>query len=152
MNVDDLAELARGYREADAVASHEVRVCMAASCQSSGAQPLFDGARGGAGRGRQLQDEGRRPHGTLFRRAAGGRGRTRRRPRGLCLYRDVQPSDAADILSSVGNAPLQRLRCPTDQPFFARQQRVVLETPASSIRKACTPTWQRAATPRSCTR
>ena len=52
MNVDDLAELARGYREADAVASHEVRVCMAASCQSSGAQPLLDAlvaAQGTAG-------------------------------------------------------------------------------------------------------
>jgi bidirectional [NiFe] hydrogenase diaphorase subunit len=43
------------------------------------------------------------------------------------LYRDVEPGDAADILGSVGAAPMQRRRCATDQPFFARQQRVVLE-------------------------
>jgi len=46
---------------------------------------------------------------------------------GSVLYRDVKPDDVADILASVGAAPLQRLRCPTDQPFFARQQRIVLE-------------------------
>ena len=43
------------------------------------------------------------------------------------LYRDVKPEDAADIAASVDGAPVERLRCPTDQPFFARQQRIVLE-------------------------
>ena len=127
MNVDDLAELARGYREADAVASHEVRVCMAASCQSSGAQPLFDAlvaAQGAAG-SCKIKGVGCMElcsGGPLVAVAVPGADLA-----DSVLYRDVQPSDATDILSSVGNAPLQRLRCPTDQPFFARQQRVVLE-------------------------
>jgi bidirectional [NiFe] hydrogenase diaphorase subunit len=30
-------------------------------------------------------------------------------------------------MASVGRTPVERLRCPTDQPFFARQQRIVLE-------------------------
>ena len=127
MNVDDLAELARGYREADAVASHEVRVCMAASCQSSGAQPLLDAlvaAQGTAGscRIKGVGCMGLCSGGPLVAVAVPGADLA-----DSVLYRDVQPSDATEILASVGNAPLQRLRCPTDQPFFARQHRVVLE-------------------------
>ena len=54
MNIDELAELARGYRDDAAAVPHEVRVCMAASCQSSGAQPVFEAltaARDKAGAG-----------------------------------------------------------------------------------------------------
>jgi hypothetical protein len=63
-----------------------------------------------------------------------------RRPAGLGRRPDdglrrVRPStatsvadDAADILASVaGPAPVERLRCPSDMPFFARQQKIVLE-------------------------
>ena len=42
MNVDDLAEMAQAYRNEEAGFSHEVRVCMAASCQSSGAIPVLE--------------------------------------------------------------------------------------------------------------
>ena len=42
MNVDDLAEMAQAYRNEEAGFSHEVRVCMAASCQSSGAVPVLE--------------------------------------------------------------------------------------------------------------
>jgi len=42
MNVDELAELAQTYRDEEAPIRREVRVCMAASCQSSGAVPVHD--------------------------------------------------------------------------------------------------------------
>ena len=42
MNLDDLAEKAEEFRAAEAGVEREVRVCMAASCQSSGAAPVFD--------------------------------------------------------------------------------------------------------------
>ena len=42
MNVDELAELAQGYRDEDAAVPHEVRVCTAAACLSSGGQSVLD--------------------------------------------------------------------------------------------------------------
>jgi bidirectional [NiFe] hydrogenase diaphorase subunit len=136
MNVDDLAELARGYRDEGAAVPHEVRVCMAASCQSSGAQPVFDalvaaqGAAGTEGTGtanggckiKGVGCMGLCSAGPLVAVAEPGSDLA-----GSVMYRDVQPGDAAELLASVGGAPLQRLQCATDQPFFARQQRVVLE-------------------------
>ena len=43
------------------------------------------------------------------------------------VYRDVVAEDAPDIAASLGGAPVERLRQPTDAPFFARQQKIVLE-------------------------
>ncbi len=43
------------------------------------------------------------------------------------LYQYVRESDAAEVAQSLGTGPVERLRCPTDLPFFARQQRIVLE-------------------------
>jgi bidirectional [NiFe] hydrogenase diaphorase subunit len=142
MNVDDLADLAQSYRDEASAVRHEVRVCMAASCQSSGAQPVFDALVAAQDKGGDGVTEGAPASG----QAGGGCKVMGVGCMGLCsagplvavarpgsdlaasvLYRDVQPGDATDILASAGAAPLQRLRCPTDQPFFARQQRVVLE-------------------------
>ena len=132
MNVDDLADLAQGYRDEEAAVGHEVRVCMAASCQSSGAQPVFDalaaaqaGGAGGQAAGCKVKGVG-----CMGLCSAGPLVAVAERGSDLAasvLYRDVEPGDAADILGSVGAAPMQRRRCATDQPFFARQQRVVLE-------------------------
>jgi bidirectional [NiFe] hydrogenase diaphorase subunit len=43
------------------------------------------------------------------------------------LYQGVKPDDAATILDSLHEPPVERLRCDTSAPFFARQKRVVLE-------------------------
>ena len=43
------------------------------------------------------------------------------------LYHGVAPGDATAILESVESAPVERLRCDTGAPFFARQKRVVTE-------------------------
>jgi bidirectional [NiFe] hydrogenase diaphorase subunit len=129
MNVDDLAEMALGYRQEEAAVQHEVRVCMAASCQSSGAGPVLDAlnaAQAGAEHGnckvKGVGCMGLCSAGPLV--AVAGQGSDLA---GSVLYRDVKPEHAPELLASVGADPVQRLRCPTDQPFFARQQRVVLE-------------------------
>ena len=131
MNVDELADLAQGYRDEDAAVAHEVRVCTAAGCLSSGGQSVLDalvasqeaaGAAPGACKLKGVGCMGLCSAGPLVAVATPGSDLA-----GSVLYRDVQPGDASDILASVGAAPLQRLRCPTDQPFFPRQQRVVLE-------------------------
>jgi bidirectional [NiFe] hydrogenase diaphorase subunit len=136
MNVDDLAEMAQAYRNEEAGFSHEVRVCMAASCQSSGAIPVLEaldkaysdsavGTPDKAGHRCKVKGVGCMglcSAGPLVAVAEQGSDLA-----GSVLYRDVKPEDAQELLASVGGEPVQRLRCPTDQPFFARQQRVVLE-------------------------
>jgi bidirectional [NiFe] hydrogenase diaphorase subunit len=43
------------------------------------------------------------------------------------MYRAVTPDDAAAIMDSLDSEPPARLDCPTDQPFFKRQVKIVLE-------------------------
>jgi bidirectional [NiFe] hydrogenase diaphorase subunit len=43
------------------------------------------------------------------------------------LYQHVSPQDASDIVASLDAAPVERLNYPTDQPFFTRQHKIVLE-------------------------
>ena len=128
MNLDDLAELAQGYREEEACA-HELRVCMAASCQSSGAAPVFEAlsaaASGAPAAGCKVKGVGCMglcSAGPLVAVAAPGGDLA-----AATVYRDVQASDAPAIFASAGGEPIERLHCRTDQPFFARQQRIVLQ-------------------------
>ena len=41
--------------------------------------------------------------------------------------RNVAPEDAADIIDRLGDEPAERLHIPSSTPFFARQQKIVLE-------------------------
>jgi bidirectional [NiFe] hydrogenase diaphorase subunit len=43
------------------------------------------------------------------------------------LYQRVKPSDASEIVGALDGPPLDRLRLDSRMPFFARQQRIVLE-------------------------
>jgi bidirectional [NiFe] hydrogenase diaphorase subunit len=47
-------------------------------------------------------------------------------PTGI-LYQGVKPEDAAEILDSLDKQPIERLKCPTEDPFFSRQKKIVLE-------------------------
>jgi bidirectional [NiFe] hydrogenase diaphorase subunit len=128
MNLDDLADLAEQYREATADVTREVRVCVAASCQSSGAGPVFDALAAELGDSRP--DCKVKGVGCMGLCSAGPLVSVAHKDDRLeetTLYRDVTPGDAADIVASVDGARVERLHCPTDQPFFARQQKVVLE-------------------------
>jgi bidirectional [NiFe] hydrogenase diaphorase subunit len=46
---------------------------------------------------------------------------------GDILYQGVQPADAPEIVEKLADAPIERLRFPTDDPFFSQQKRIVLE-------------------------
>jgi bidirectional [NiFe] hydrogenase diaphorase subunit len=125
MNLDDLADMAEELRALDADLEHEVRVCMAASCQSSGAAPVFSALAGAVPEGRRCKVKG---VGCMGLCSAGPlvtvQSKGEAEP---VIYRDVAAKDAADIVASLGGIPVERLRQPTDVPFFARQQRIVLE-------------------------
>ncbi|MDD5302989.1 MAG: NADH-ubiquinone oxidoreductase-F iron-sulfur binding region domain-containing protein [Elusimicrobia bacterium] len=43
------------------------------------------------------------------------------------LYRGVRPEDAGELVAGLGGAPVERLRLPSDNPFFTRQKKIVLE-------------------------
>jgi bidirectional [NiFe] hydrogenase diaphorase subunit len=46
---------------------------------------------------------------------------------GDILYKNVAPADAQEIVAARENAPVSRLLCPRDQPFFRHQVNIVLE-------------------------
>ena len=43
------------------------------------------------------------------------------------MYQHVTSADTAELIDSLGGPPVERLRCPTDVPFFTSQQKIVLE-------------------------
>lgn len=128
MHLEDLAELAARYR-AEETHEQEIRVCVAASCQSSGALPVLEALKGTCA----TQGNGRckvMGVGCMGLCSAGPLVAVAERDGDLnsaVLYRHVTPADAPEILASLQGPPVERLRCPTDQPFFQRQVRIVLE-------------------------
>ena len=127
MNLDDLDDIAQAHRDSQAGITQEIRVCMAASCQSSGAEPVFNALAEASAERNQCQVKsvgcmGLCSAGPLVALAAPEQELT-----ATTLYRDVTPQDAPEIVASLDGEPLARLHCPTDQPFFARQHKVVLK-------------------------
>ncbi len=125
MNLDDLEELASEVRTAGETCTHCVRVCMAAGCQSSGAKPVLDGLKTQLG---EREDVKVKSVGCMGLCSAGPLVEVQTRGQDKpVLYQHVAESDAADVAASLGGEPVQRLACPTEVPFFARQQKIVLE-------------------------
>jgi bidirectional [NiFe] hydrogenase diaphorase subunit len=48
-------------------------------------------------------------------------------PQSSALYQHVAITDAPDIVASLNDKPVERLDYPTNQPFFTRQTKIVLE-------------------------
>lgn len=124
MNLDELRELAAQTRAQQEQFEHRIVVCTGTACDSANSDQVIEALEADI-----------RQRGLAKRCAITGGG-----CRGLCaagplvtvepeqvLYQGVKPEDAADIIDSLDTAPVERLRCDTDMPFFARQQRVVLE-------------------------
>ncbi len=127
MNLEELREIAAAAREKAASLRHCLRVCTAASCKSSGADDVKS-------RLDVLADEHRDAQvrikgvGCLGLCSAGPLvGWETMRDASEVLYQQVQAADALDVYASLSDGPIERLRCPTDVPFFTRQQKVVLE-------------------------
>lgn len=126
MHLEDLAELAEQYRALDAGVTHEVRVCVAAACQSTGSVPVLEALT------KANTDECCKVKGVgcMGLCSAGPMVALAPKDGGIpesVLYREVKPEDAEDVLASIGGPPVERLHCPTDQPFFTRQMRIVRE-------------------------
>ena len=124
MQLDDLSELADSVQEKQQQCDHCVRVCMAAGCQSSGAADVLDKLKEAVD-DQQTQVKG---VGCMGLCAAGPLVEVTSQPDAQAtMYRNVQADDAQELADSLGGEPVERLLCPTDIPFFASQQKIVLE-------------------------
>ncbi len=125
MQIDELNELAEQVQAKHQSCQHCVRVCMAASCQSSGADQVLKGLEEAAPEGDQVQVKS---VGCMGLCSAGPLVEVRSRDDDQpIMYQHVESEDAEEIIGSLGGSVVQRLECPTSIPFFQRQQKIVLE-------------------------
>ena len=123
MTPDELKQIADTERESLGCFRHRVNVCVAAgclSCQSEAVKEALEQDVSRRGWGDHCQVKGTGCMGLCADGPLVSAGNER-------LYKGVAASDAAEILDSLEGPPVSRLRCPTDVPFFQRQQKIVLE-------------------------
>ena len=107
---------------------HSVNVCMAAGCMSSQSDQIkeaLDKAIAADGKEHWCHVRGTGcmglcAQGPLVAVDADA-------PEKAVLYQNVTIDDVPDLVKSLDGKPVKRLICPTDVPFFARQQKIVLE-------------------------
>lgn len=122
MNLDELREIAAENCENQP--SQRIVVCTGTACQSAHSEQVIEALES------EVQQRGLQKGCAII---GGG-------CRGLCaagplvtvepqqtLYQAVTPQDAPAIVDSLDGAPVERLRCDTSAPFFARQKHIVLE-------------------------
>jgi bidirectional [NiFe] hydrogenase diaphorase subunit len=119
---DDLPKVAATENAEANSFEHSIHVCVAAGCLSLHSDQVQHSLE------QQLQE-----HGLTHCRVKGVG------CMGLCsagplvsvrpeqtLYQAVTPEDAPAIIERLGEAPLERLVCPTQRPFFTQQTKIVL--------------------------
>ena len=123
MTPEELDQIAETEREQQSHFTQRVNVCVAAGCLSCQSQSLKDALD------KEVAQRGTKDHchvkgvgcmglcseGPLVSTSAG------------VLYKKVEAADGAAIIDSLEGSPLSRLVCPTNVPFFQRQQKIVLE-------------------------
>ena len=125
MLAEELRATAAHEREAKARIGASINVCGAAGCQSLQSDVLTKALlEAAAAQGYGPESCTVRKVGCLGLCGAGPLVSVE--PRGV-LYQKVQPSDATDIVNALEGAPVKRIHLDSKMPFFARQQRIVLE-------------------------
>src|SRR5688572_8009840 len=124
MNVDELREIAREELGEQEGFAHRVIVCSGTGCQSLQSDLLVQRLEGEV-KQRGLERWCEISHGGCRGLCAEGPLVTVE-PRHV-LYQHVKPETTVEIVASLDTAPVERLLCDVDMPFFARQQKVVLE-------------------------
>jgi bidirectional [NiFe] hydrogenase diaphorase subunit len=119
---DDLPRIAEAENAAAAHFEHTIHICVAAGCLSLHSDQVQRKLE------HVLTEQGLKQ---CRVKGVGCMGLCRSgplvcvRPQGT-LYQAVTPDDAPAIVGSLDGAPLERLICPTDRPFFTKQTRIVL--------------------------
>ncbi len=124
---DKLEEVANTEHELAGRYKHTVNVCMAAGCMSSQSGAIKEALD------QEVERNGLERHcrvrgtGCMGLCAAGPLVSVNAEKPGEVLYKNVRIEDAPEIINSLETQPVERLRCPTDVPFFQRQKKIVLE-------------------------
>jgi bidirectional [NiFe] hydrogenase diaphorase subunit len=125
MLAEELRNIATHERETKAAVGASVNVCGAAGCQSLQSDAIVKAL------GEAAAAQGYGPESCLVRKVGclglcGAGPLVAVEPAGI-LYQRVQPSDAPDIMGALQGPPVERINLDARLPFFARQQRIVLE-------------------------
>ncbi len=124
---DRLEEIAITEQEQGERYTHTVNVCMAAGCMSSQSGIIKDALE------KEVEREGLerwcrvRGTGCMGLCAAGPLVAVNPEKESEVLYQHVTVEDVPELVGSLETQPVERLRCPTDVPFFQRQHKIVLE-------------------------
>lgn len=124
MTIEELQEIGKIEKDRQEGFRHSIHVCVAAgclSCQSGLVKEALEKEVSRRGLESWCQVKG---VGCLGLCSSGPL--IAMEPDGI-LYKGAQVSDVSDILESLGGAPVDRLECSLDQPFFRKRQKIVLE-------------------------
>jgi len=122
MTPEELREAAEAARRKSGRNRHTLRVCTGTGCNSAQAAELK----------KRLTTAAKGVEGGCQVVGVGCMGLCARGPMVHAdpdnhLYGHVAPDDATQVIASLGRAPTAELQVDTNQPFFTRQRRVVLE-------------------------
>ena len=128
MTLEELEQIAESERAAQSQITERVNVCVAAGCLSCQSQSVKDALD------QEVARRGTKDHcqvkgvGCMGLCSEGPLVSTNVVSCGVgVLYKKVEAGDGAAILDSLAGEPVARLVCPTNVPFFQRQQKIVLE-------------------------
>jgi len=125
MTPEELQHTAASHREDASKAVHTIRVCAAAGCLS---QHSDDVKKALDEKSEALGDEARvKCVGCMGLCSAGPLVSVESQGKAPVMYQNIAPKDVTDIVTSLGEEPVERLQSDLDAPFFTRQQKVVLE-------------------------
>jgi bidirectional [NiFe] hydrogenase diaphorase subunit len=123
MTPEELDQIAETEREQQSHFTQRVNVCVAAGCLSCQSQSVKDALD------KEVAQRGTKDHCQV--KGVGCMGLCAEGPlvstSSGVLYKKVEAGDGAAIIDSLEGSPVSRLVCPTDVPFFQRQQKIVLE-------------------------
>ena len=128
MTPEELSKIALIETEARAQYRHSVNVCVAAGCLSSRSDAVKEALDNEVTR-RGLEHHCHvRGVGCLGLCAEGPLVQVESSGKPPVMYQHVTDKDASDVVASLdADAPVQRLVCPSDRPFFTAQKKIVLE-------------------------
>src|SRR5262245_15249623 len=124
MLANELSRIASIEEEAEQGIKHQINVCVASGCLTAHSDQVKEALA------TQVRKQGL--HKECLVKGVGCLGLCAAaptvsvEPEGI-LYQKVTPADATDIVTSLGNMPLKRLKVNTDHPFFHRQMKMVME-------------------------
>ena len=124
ISIEDLAQISQAEKEAREAVTHQVSVCVAASCLSLQSDKVKEALE------KEVEARGKKDCCKV--RGVGCMGLCAAGPlvameKEKVLYQGVTPEDAPAIVDALGAEPVARIQGDLEAPFFSRQHKIVLE-------------------------